>query len=80
MTSTELTRHLLQLPAEERRAVVETLWESLEGEADHLPLHDWQKKLLDERLAEAGRDPGVWVSSEEVEQEIAAALAVRRRA
>ena len=60
--------------------MVETLWESLEGEADHLPLHDWQKKLLDARLAEAERDPGVWVTSEEVDQEISAALAARRRA
>ena len=80
MTATELTRRLLQLPAEERRAVVETVWESLEEEANHLPLHDWQKKLLDERLAEADRNPGVWVPAEEVEQEISAALAARRRA
>jgi len=79
MTSTELTRRVLELPAEERRTLVETLWESLEGEATRLPLHDWQKKLLDERLAEADRDPGVWVPSEEVEQEISSALAARRR-
>jgi putative addiction module component (TIGR02574 family) len=80
MTATELTRRLLQLPAEERRAVIETVWESLEGEANHLPPHDWQKKLLDERLSEADRDPDVWVAAEEVEQEISAALAARRRA
>lgn len=80
MTTDDLTRRVLKLPAEERRALAETLWESLEGEADRLPLHDWQKKLLDERLAEADLDPGVWASSEEVEQEISAALAARRRA
>lgn len=80
MTATELTRRVLQLPPEERRTLVETLWESLEGEADRLPLHDWQRKLLDERLAEAERDPGVWVSAAEAEQEIAADLAARRRA
>ena len=70
MTATDLTQRVLGLPVEERRALVETVWESLEGEAARLPLHDWQKKLLDERLEEADRDPGVWVSSEEVEQEI----------
>ena len=80
MTATDLTRRVLKLPAEERRALAETLWESLEAESDRLPLHDWQKQLLDERLAEAARDPGVWVSSEVVEEEISAALAARRRA
>jgi putative addiction module component (TIGR02574 family) len=79
MTTTELTQRVLGLPAEERRNLVETLWESLEVEVARLPLHDWQKKLLDQRLEEANRNPDVWVPSEEVEQEISSALAARRR-
>jgi putative addiction module component (TIGR02574 family) len=78
MTTTEITRRALELPVEERRALVETLWESLEEVAARLPLHDWQKQLLDERMDEANRNPAVWVPGEEVEQEIASALAARR--
>jgi hypothetical protein len=44
-----------------------------------MPLHDWQKQLLDERLDEAAHNPAVWVSGEEVEQEISQSLAARRR-
>jgi putative addiction module component (TIGR02574 family) len=79
MTTTELTQRALERPVEERRALVETLWESLEEVAPRLPLHDWQKQLLDERLDEAARNPAVWVPGEEVEQEIAKSLAARRR-
>jgi putative addiction module component (TIGR02574 family) len=80
MTIAELKRHALDLPAEERQTLAETLWESLEREAaTGLPLHDWQKKLLNERIEEAERNPAIWVSSEEVEEEIRAALAARRR-
>jgi putative addiction module component (TIGR02574 family) len=74
----ELTRCALDLAPEERRAFVETLWASLEEGAADLPLHDWQKNLLDERLEEAERNPDVWVGWEEVETEIRAALAARR--
>jgi putative addiction module component (TIGR02574 family) len=79
MTTTELTQRALELPIEEHRTLVEALWESLEEVAPRLPLHDWQKQLLDERVAEAARNPAFWVPGEEVEQEIAAALAARRR-
>lgn len=79
MTTTELTQRALELSVDERRALVETLWESLEEVAPRLPLHDWQKELLDERLDEADRNPSVWVSGEEVEQEITKSLAARRR-
>jgi putative addiction module component (TIGR02574 family) len=79
MTTMELTQRALELSVEERRALVETLWESLEEAAPRLPLYDWQKQLLDERLNEADRNPAVWVSGEEVEQEIAESLAERRR-
>jgi putative addiction module component (TIGR02574 family) len=79
MTTTELIQCVLELPVEERRTVVETLWESLEECAPRVPLHDWQKQLLDERIAEAEHNPAVWVPGEEVEQEIASALAARRR-
>jgi putative addiction module component (TIGR02574 family) len=80
MTAAELTQYALDLPPEERRTLVETLWDSLEQGAADLPLRDWQKQLLDERLEEAERNPDIWVEWDEVETEIRAALAARRRA
>ena len=79
MTISELTQRALALSVEERRALVEVLSESLEEVPLLLPLQHWQKQLLDERLAEAARNPAVWCSGEEVEQEIASVLAAAAR-
>lgn len=45
MTATELKRHVLDLPTEEKLDLVEALWQSLEDEAAAIPLHAWQEKL-----------------------------------
>jgi putative addiction module component (TIGR02574 family) len=61
MTRSEIQRTALELPVEERQELVEVLWESLES--DPGPLPDWQRQLLDERLAalEASPEEGtVW--------------------
>jgi putative addiction module component (TIGR02574 family) len=59
MTTAELKQQVLELPEEERLEVAEAIWTSLE-DRDRLPLPEWQKVLLDERLAasesETGRD------------------------
>jgi putative addiction module component (TIGR02574 family) len=80
MTATELKRHALELPTEEKLDLVETLWQSLEHESAEVPLYSWQEKLLAERLDEARRDPSVWISEEEVMKEAEEALRARRRA
>ncbi len=79
MTTTELKQRVLELPAEERRNLIETLWESLSAEVPAPPPHAWQRKLLDQRLEEAANHSDVWAPAEEVEEEIASALAARRR-
>jgi putative addiction module component (TIGR02574 family) len=47
---------LLALPAEERLALIEALWTSLVDEVERIPLPDWQRQLLDERIAEEARN------------------------
>jgi putative addiction module component (TIGR02574 family) len=42
---------ILMLPAEERLAIVLALWESLAVTPDAVPIPDWHRDLLDERLA-----------------------------
>lgn len=71
MTKTEIQRKVLELPESERLEVAEAIWASLDRR-DALPLPDWQRQLLDERLAgsmdEEGRDwedirSEIWPSS-----------------
>ncbi len=47
---------LLALPADDRLALIEALWTSLVDEAEHILLPDWQRQILDERIAEEAAD------------------------
>lgn len=61
MTKTEVKRQALELPERERLHLAEELWASIDDPnayPDDLPLPQWQKDLLDERLDEAKNDPG----------------------
>ena len=70
MTKTELRRQALQLTEAERLQLAEELWASVENPNTDLPtsLPQWQKELLDERLAQSQEDPGK--SWEEVKAEV----------
>jgi putative addiction module component (TIGR02574 family) len=56
----EVERAALELPADERLEIATALFESVEREAAQPELPEWQRQLLDERIAadEAGTDPG----------------------
>ncbi len=51
------TDELSGLPLEERLALVEAIWDSIEADADGLPLPDWHRDELDKRLATHAADP-----------------------
>ena len=68
MTKVEIQRQALELSPEERQDLVEVLWRSLEREATPLP--EWQRRLLDERLAALEERPEEGASWEEVEKRI----------
>lgn len=72
MTSTEVKEQALRLSVEERLELACTLWDSVGSEADELPLHDWQKRILDVRLESAERDPDGWLAWDEVKQRVLA--------
>lgn len=67
MTKVEIQREVMELPEEERIEIAEAIWSSL-GDPNVLPLPQWQRDLLNERLpsvdTEEGRD---W---EEIKAEI----------
>lgn len=56
----EVERAALELSATERLEVAAALFESVEQAAEQPPLPEWQRNVLDERIAEddAGTDPG----------------------
>jgi putative addiction module component (TIGR02574 family) len=39
------------LPVEDQIDYVQSLWDRIAATADHVPLHEWQQALLEERLA-----------------------------
>ena len=57
MTRAEIQLKVMELPEEERLEIAEAIWSSLDN-PDALPLPQWQKDLLDERLASLGTEEG----------------------
>lgn len=57
MTKAEIQRQVLDLPQEERLEVAEAIWASLDDQ-QALPLPQWQRELLDERLASSENEEG----------------------
>lgn len=65
-------KKLLELPAAEKMELAQTLWESIEPEEEvaFLSIPDWQRRVLDERLADIERNPEDEQTWEEVKAEI----------
>ncbi|HZF11482.1 MAG TPA: addiction module protein [Thermoanaerobaculia bacterium] len=57
MTKAEIQRQVMELPEEERLEIADAIWVSL-LEPDAIPLPQWQKDLLEERLASADTEEG----------------------
>jgi putative addiction module component (TIGR02574 family) len=68
MTMTELRETALQFPPEDRLKQAEELWASIDE--DTIPLHEWQIRLLDERIEVDEKTPGEGSSWPEVKQRI----------
>jgi len=71
MKSAEIQK-LLDLPVDERMELAQILWESVdpEDEARFLSIPDWQRRILDERLADIERNPNDEQTWEEVKAEL----------
>ena len=74
MTKSQLQSEVLQLPVEERLELAEAIWESLEQSASQPSIPEWQRDLLDERIAEGDADPDAGSPWDEVKQRILASL------
>lgn len=74
MTKTQIQREALQLPVDERLEIAEAIWESVESSAAQPPIPEWQRKILEERIAEDDADPEAGSPWEEVKRRILSTL------
>jgi putative addiction module component (TIGR02574 family) len=61
-----LVAEILELPLNERVKLVEAIWDSISAVPEALPLTQWQREELDQRLAEYEADPDSGSTLEEV--------------
>lgn len=45
------------LPVEDQGDYVQSLWDHIAASLDQVPLHEWQQRILEERLAAHRRSP-----------------------
>lgn len=74
MTKSQLRQEALDLSVEDRLELAEALWESVEADPHQPALPDWQRKILEGRIAADDANPEEGSSWEEVKQRILASL------
>ena len=47
-----------ELPVVEKIEYVQSLWDRIAADAEQVPLHEWQRQMLEERLAAHRAAPG----------------------
>jgi putative addiction module component (TIGR02574 family) len=62
------------LSPDEQVEYVQALWNRIAASPDRVPVPEWHKKLLDERLADADANPDDSVPWDEVREELEAKL------
>jgi putative addiction module component (TIGR02574 family) len=74
MTKSQLRQEALHLSVEDRLELAEALWESVETAAPQPQIPDWQRQILDERIAADDSEPEAGSSWQEVKQRILSSL------
>ena len=63
---------VFDLSTAEKLQLVEDLWDDIAAHPEDLPVHDWQKQLLDARRAKLDANPDSAISWEEVKRRVRA--------
>ena len=61
---------LMALPASERLALIERLWNSLTDDPASIPVPDWHLDILDQRISEDDSDDSTGETIEELRRRI----------
>lgn len=56
MSARPILDEILRLPPDQRLRLMEDIWESLAKSPTEVPVLDWHRELLDERLADPGEE------------------------
>jgi len=59
-----------QLDITERILLVEEIWDSIAKEQDHLNISEYEKQVLDERLASLAEEPDKLISWNEIKNKL----------
>jgi putative addiction module component (TIGR02574 family) len=59
MSARPILEEILRLPPDQRLQLVEDIWESLAASPTDVPVPDWHRELLDERLADPREQPAL---------------------
>ena len=66
------------LPVDEQIDYVQNLWDRIAAREDQVPVPEWHREILEERLAEYEADPDAGRPWEQVEADLRTRLANRR--
>ena len=66
------------LPVDEQIDYVQTLWDRMAAREDQVPVPEWHREILDERLAECQANPEAGRPWEQVEADLRTRLTKRR--
>ena len=65
------------LSIDEKIEYVQSLWDRIAADADAVPLTEWQRQLLDERLDDLTQNPDAGVPWEDVQAQILGKLSAK---
>jgi putative addiction module component (TIGR02574 family) len=57
MSHRAILDEILRLPPDQRLRLVEDIWESLAASPQSVPVPEWHRQLLDDRLADPSEQP-----------------------
>ncbi len=63
-------QQILKLSVAERILLVETIWDSVEADSNHIPVTDEQIKIVEKRLAEYKKNPSKVKSWDKVKRDL----------
>lgn len=61
---------VFELSPAEKLQLVEDLWDDLAGTPEAVPLHDWQKRELDDRKARLEHNPATSLTWEQIRDRV----------
>ncbi len=65
MTKSAIKKSMRRLPVTDRLELMEDLEISIAEDEERIPLHPWQRKIIDKRLAEYRKNPSNVIGGEE---------------